>query len=442
MYKNEYLTEDILKNVSEEFFFKGKEIDKKIKIHTGSYVWKYMYDLQNSTNRRVLREFEEFLSLNFFEGKEIEVFADSNNYKQVSFSIDNGDYRSINEIGDGIQAIINLMFPIFSASKNEYFFIEEPETNLHPAFQRIFIETLLTNEFILGKNLTFFFTTHSNHFLDLTLRSDEVSFFQFEKIEKNKHFIKVNVKPSRQMLDVLGVNNTSVFLANTSLWVEGPTDRKYLSKFLKLYCGFYNKPYLKEDIDFAFFEYGGNLITHYLFDEEEKFEDEEVKEKINSFALSNKIYLLADSDNAKEGGEKFKRRKILEDLSSEKGNFKYQNTIVKEIENLLPVKVLHDFIPKLLTDEISINKAKKINFKRSDYKGLGLGEFYKTQFLSEGIPEENIKKFKAESGTLRNEYKNKLAGFVVGSNYKYSDLIKDNEELDNLVGTLYDFIKS
>lgn len=442
LYKNEYLTEDILKNVSEEFFFKGKEIDKKIKIHTGSYVWKYMYDLQNSTNRRVLREFEEFLSLNFFEGKEIEVFADSNNYKQVSFSIDNGDYRSINEIGDGIQAIINLMFPIFSASKNEYFFIEEPETNLHPAFQRIFIETLLTNEFILGKNLTFFFTTHSNHFLDLTLRSDEVSFFQFEKIEKNKHFIKVNVKPSRQMLDVLGVNNTSVFLANTSLWVEGPTDRKYLSKFLKLYCGFYNKPYLKEDIDFAFFEYGGNLITHYLFDEEEKFEDEEVKEKINSFALSNKIYLLADSDNAKEGGEKFKRRKILEDLSSEKGNFKYQNTIVKEIENLLPVKVLHDFIPELLTDETSIKKAKKINFQRNDYKELGLGEFYKTQFLGVGIHEENIKNFKAESGTLRNEYKNKLAGFVVGSNYKYSDLIKENEELDNLVGTLYDFIKS
>ena len=46
---------------------------------------------------------------------------------------------------------------------------------------------------------------------------------------------------------------------------------------------------LKEDIDYAFFEYGGNLIEHYLFDDkfEEDYSDGEVREKIKSFALSN-----------------------------------------------------------------------------------------------------------------------------------------------------------
>ncbi|MBE7644952.1 AAA family ATPase [Tenacibaculum finnmarkense genomovar ulcerans] len=440
--QNKYLDVDVFKNTVQNVFFEDKNFPNHLKIDTGLNLWGDMSKIHNSRNIGDIENFSNFLSLHFFDNEKVQLLPDRENLKLISIAINNQDFRGINEIGDGVQTIILLLFPIFTAYNNECFYIEEPETNLHPAFQRIFIETLLTNEILVNKNLKYFFTTHSNHFLDLTLRSDKVSFFQFQKIAENKHLIKTDIKPNKETLDELGVNNSSVFLANTSLWVEGPTDRKYLAKFLKLYCEEKEKPYLKEDIDFAFFEYGGNLIAHYLFDKNEEFEDAEIREKINAFAKANKIYLLADNDNVEEGSAKYSRQKKLEDLASENLYFKYQNTIVKEIENLLSVKVVKDFIPELLKTASSKEKVKNIKFKKEDYDTEGIGQFIERILIDENIPVTDMKKFKAESGTLTNEYKNKLANFVIDGEYTYQDLIEDNEQLKTIIEDLYNFIKS
>jgi len=346
----------------------------------------------------------------------------------------------MHDLGDGVQQLILLMFPIFRAANNTWFFIEEPETHLHPGLQRIFIETLLNDEYLKGKNLKFFFTTHSNHFLDISINHDEISIFQFEKVSDEKFNIKSNVKPNKNVLDLLGVNSSSVFLANASIWVEGPTDRRYISKWLKLYCEHYEVNYLREDIDFAFFEYGGNLIKHYLFDGkefEEEFDGNQIREKINSFALSNKIYLLADNDNVNQGSAKQKRRESLEALSGK--NFYYQNTQYREIENLLPVKILNDFLLQLVNNP-DASKLDEINFSREDYYQIGLGEFITDLFSKSKI---KGKSFKSKTGdTLSSPYKTKLCDFVVNSDYKYSDLIQDNDYLDKIITDLYNFIKA
>ncbi|MBE7691903.1 ATP-binding protein [Tenacibaculum finnmarkense] len=441
--ENPSLVEGAFKDTIKKVFFNDNDsLPNHLKIDTGLNLWSDMSKIHNSRNIGDIENFSNFLSLHFFDNEKVQLLPDRENLKLISIAINNQDFRGINEIGDGVQTIILLLFPIFTAYNNECFYIEEPETNLHPAFQRIFIETLLTNEFLVKKNLKYFFTTHSNHFLDLTLRSDKVSFFQFQKIAENKHLIKTDIKPNKETLDLLGVNNSSVFLANTSLWVEGPTDRKYLAKFLKLYCEEKEKPYLKEDIDFAFFEYGGNLIAHYLFDENQEFEDDEIREKINAFANANKIYLLADNDNVAKGSVKYLRQKNLENLASKNPYFKYQNTIVKEIENLLSVKVVKDFIPELLKTASSKKTAKNITFKKQDYDKEGIGQFIERILIDENIPVTDMKKFKAESGTLTNEYKNKLANFVIDGEYTYQDLIEDNEQLKTLIEDLYNFIKS
>ena len=439
------LPENNFEIVISKLFFKQRE-DKGITINTGLGLSDDIYRIYNSRKNRDIKVFSGFLSRNFFENKKVELFADIKNEKLITIGLDGGAYRGINEIGDGIQSLLLLLFPIFTAYENDVFYIEEPETNLHPGFQRIFIETLLTNEFIVKKNLKFFFTTHSNHFLDLTLRDDKVSFFQFEKIEEGKHLIKTKIKPGKETLDLLGVNNTSVFLANTSLWVEGPTDRLYLSKLLKLYCEREDekKPYLKEDIDFAFFEYGGNLIAHYLFkgtkEEVEEVDEKEVLDKINSFALSNKIYLFADNDNVTEESIKYSRQKNLENLANENPYFYYQNTIVKEVENLLPVKVIKEFMLILLKGKTNIEKVKGINFQRNNYEKVGLGKFYEEQFKKCGLKEADYYKFRADSGTLKADYKNKLARFVVERKYTYKHMIEDNDVLKKLIENLYKFI--
>lgn len=446
--QNDYLSVDVFKNTVKNVFFEDKDFPNHININTGLALWGKIDKMQGTPERDNIEEFADFLSIHFFENKKVKLLANNKEPQLISIAIEKNktfNYRDVNTIGDGIQTIILLLFPIFTAENNECFYIEEPETNLHPAFQRIFMETLLTNEFIIEKNLKFFFTTHSNHFLDLTLRSDKVSFFQFKKIEEGKHLIKTKIKPSKEILDELGVNNSSVFLANTSLWVEGPTDRKYLAKFLRLYCKHENKPYLKEDIDFAFFEYGGNLIAHYLFNKNEEFDDDEIREHINAFAKANKIYLLADNDNVKEGDEKYSRQKKLENLAKENISFKYQNTVVKEIENLLPVKVLKDFMLELLKTESSKLIAKEITFKREDYSTEGIGQFYEDLFKEHNIGEKDFKVFKVQNGTsttLKGEYKNKLASFFIHGKCTYDDLIKDNEQLETLIEGLYSFINN
>ena len=367
----------------------------------------------------------------FFDGQKVEIIA-SLKEKCIILYV-GGEERKIHEIGDGIQTIILLLFPIFTAKKNSWILIEEPETYLYPGLQRIFIRKL---------NLMFFFSTHSNHFLDLSLDHKEISIFQFKKFETDKFQIRTNITPNQDTLNLLGVNTSSVFLTNTSLWVEGPTDRKYLSFFLKKYCESKNLQPLKEDIDFAFFEYGGNLIAHYLFDKDDFEADEEVvREKINSFSLSNRIYLLADEDGAKGSTKKGRRRKALQELSNKSKNFKYQNTELREIENLLPLTVIDNFMGELIKSTQAIN-VEKTDFKKKDYDSIGIGQFYEDQLKNKGVLVKNQKSFKADSGTLKNDFKIKLCDFTIKSNLSYEDMINDNPILDSIITELYSFIKN
>lgn len=391
--------------------------------------------------RKGFEEFETFLSSYFFEGKNVEIISHIKE-KVIRIYVDREE-RKIHDVGDGIQSLILLLFPIYTAQNNSWVFIEEPETHLHPGLQRIFIETLLKDDFLESKNLRYFFTTHSNHFLDLTIEMDRISIFQFEKKEKNRYEIKTNVKPDNSILDILGVNSSSVFLANSSIWVEGPTDRKYISKWLKLYIQSQDgKKHLKEDIDFTFFEYGGNLIAHYLFDksEEEGLNYDVVSEKINAFSLSNKIVLLADEDGAKRNSKKGKRRIKLTELSNIKENFKYLNTIVIEIENLLPVRVIEGFSKNLVQDEYH-ERLNNVKFKNPDYSRTRLGKYYKDRFKKLGIPENGLKSFMADSGTLKNDYKLKLCNYFLECELKYDELVKDNRNLQKIIEELYQFIK-
>jgi len=368
-----------------------------LKIFTGLTLYEEILKARNSekTVRDHFESFEKFLSQSFYEGKNVDIVAKfekgkSNQEENIIIHIEGeSETRKLYDLGDGIQAIIILMYQIFMAEDNTIIFIDEPELNLHPGMQRLFFEQITYNPDITKKNLTFYITTHSNHLLDLTLESNDVSIYSFSpQLDKEKkRFIINNVNAgNNELLRELGVNNTSVFLANCSIWVEGISDRNYIKSFIWSYCKANGHNYPKEDIDFVFFEYAGGNITHYLFDENLN-EDEEKRflKEIKTVTLSNRIFLFADSDmsNQNTESEKYKRLKKLEEKFV---SHNLNGRIIwdyRESENLLSKdvwkKVLIEFCNKKIiegreteVEDLIKTKIDNLDLKKSEYIGVFL----------------------------------------------------------------------
>ncbi|OXB21687.1 hypothetical protein B0A80_16715, partial [Flavobacterium tructae] len=56
-----------------------------------------------------------------------------------------------------------------------------PEINLHPGMQRLFLEQITSNKDLISKKLKYIISTHSNHFLDLTIEKMMCRFIYFLK---------------------------------------------------------------------------------------------------------------------------------------------------------------------------------------------------------------------------------------------------------------------
>jgi predicted ATP-dependent endonuclease of OLD family len=446
------------------------ELDKlNVEVFTGIHLYK---DILNSRNsRREIREsfqkFEDFIGKNFFNNKQIDIVAEFNKdeslkgnniFENISVHIDGeSKTRYLYELGDGIQALIILIYKIFMAKNNSFIFIDEPEINLHPGMQRLFLEQITSNEDLKKKNLTYFISTHSNHFLDLTIEKDNVSIYSFtQKLKENgnKHFVLKNVNSGdNTILKDLGVNNSSVFMANCSIWVEGISDRNYIKAFLKSYCDYYEKPYPKEDIDFAFFEYAGTNIDHYIFDDKIEKEDKEIIiDDIKALALSNRIFLLADSDKASLTSKKGKRLKTLEENKTDNFIPKIIWT-VREIENLFTNDVWKEILIELsnktlIKDNEKLIKQKideaLIEFNSQKFLKDYIGEFLEKIRLKMGkisgkfiINQSNYEVSDNKFGTIKN--KRDLSEIIFNKEFSW-EVFSQNKEIQNLTIEIYNFI--
>ena len=278
--------------------------------------------------------------------------------------------KKIYNLGDGIQSIIIMTLPLYlhkdeiGNNENTLVFIEEPEHLLHPGLQRKLIDTFNDKRF---NNFQFFITTHSNHFLDVTLDYDSVSIFSLRKKlddndndEKTPNFLIEDVSyGDTSTLEQLGVRNSSVFLSNCTIWIEGVTDRKYIKKYFDIYQKHLKKKakkYLREhsdekfdfiefreDYHYSYVEYSGNNITHWSFLDDETELDNVAK--INVERLCGKVCLIADRDNLKveKGEEKPQKVERFEKLQKQIGN-RFYPLNCKEIENTLSKNTIAEVV--------------------------------------------------------------------------------------------------
>lgn len=414
--------------------------NNKISVETGLDLYDKIESARNGhrIDRENFAAFEAFLSEAFFQSRLIDLIAVKGNaadkHVKVSIQGDNDDIP-IHDLGDGIQAIIILLLPIFTARKGSWIFIDEPENNLHPGYQNVFMKAISENKAIKSKELRFFVNTHSNHILsEALLSANETEIMVFSRRDKDSSNISTFNGNEQTTMEMLGVLNTSVLISNCSIWVEGVTDRLYLRAFLKAY---YESKSCKgvvpiEGFQYSFVEYAGNNLIHYCFDHELSEKINNLDQQMNAFFINSNVFLLADSDFSQEEKHAFYDR-----ISEKRTNFRYHKTEVPEIENLLPESVLKSWLKEdIRADEIEVEQI----FKDKNEK-LKLGAFLDDK-LSKGRGKRKFMK-KNEGGTLRSDYKSRLADFVhkgISNREIKWEQLTESSILDNLITDLHNFI--
>lgn len=377
-------------------------------------------------DREKVNKFQKFLSGNFFQNQRVDLIPNIDN-DVLYIKIGDKPDRPIYNLGDGIQSIIILTYPLFLKMDEELLvFIEEPELYLHPGMQRILLNCL-TSEFPKHQ---FFITTHSNHLLDLTADLNNISVYCLKEAKDKKFNVNLLANSDSELLNQLGVKNSSVFLSNSTIWVEGITDRIYIRKYLSLYMEHIDESDIKEDLHYSFVEYQGGNITHWSFLDDADSEHP----NINVQRMCSKLFLISDNDGAglDLNGKplKAKRAKYERHLKLEKNlGARYYCLKSREIENLISPAILKEVI-ETREKENSTNLEFKKNFTWEKYKNKKIGDFIESNVT-------NLKRtYAADSGTIKGKVD--FAKEAVRKMNSFEDL---TDEAKDLAEKIYDFVK-
>lgn len=425
---------DVYKERTKNDYF--KEAPETLEIQTGLNLYDEITDmLLGSVQQRYnMMKFQEFLSESFFNGQQVTI-TPVRNSDVIKVKIGTEKEKNIFELGDGIQSLIILTFPLFKfLEENLLLFIEEPEMYLHPGMQRKFIEMIMDEQFAHHQ---FFFTTHSNHFLDMTLDMDRISVYKFKK-ELGEHsgnpteeldatFSIENVSnEDKSVLQELGVRNSAVLLSNCTIWVEGITDRFYIRRFLKVFQEFHpDLKQFKEDIHYSFVEYSGGNITHWSFLDEDETEADKGHASMNAEKICSTLFLISDKDGEDKRPRQEKLKEVLGD--------RYYCLECKEIENILSADTIRKVIAEY--EKKTLEHLTNKDFTQEDYKDSHLGTFINSLF-----PEGARKRrgsYAADSGTIVNKLD--FCKRAINHITTYDQL---SEEAKRLSQVLYDFIKA
>lgn len=301
------------------------------------------YDCEQQQNAQKKEDLLNFITTIIKEPVEVRI---PKSQKEMELITQGGRHLPLSSFGTGIHQIILLGMHLV-AEKNAIFCIDEPELHLHASFQRYFLKFINDHT-----DHQYFITTHSNNFLDFEVK--EKSVFRVELEDNQTKILECGeIGKVSEILSDLGVRASEVLQTNGIIWVEGPSDRIYIKRWLKLHS-----PDLEEGYHFTFQYYGGRILKHY------SVEDTSFQDFLNVLLINRNSFIVMDSDKEKEYTEDdlsdTKKRIIKECKDIEVHHWV---TAGREIENYLKDSLLSKYSDK----EISGEKHKKIEEYCSKY---------------------------------------------------------------------------
>lgn len=288
-------------------------------------------DFLNALNQ-IMKPEAEFESIRvqqviYNEQKFWEVFLQEKGLKRVPLS----------KMGSGLKTVVLVLLNLLVIpnieeykGKQIVYGFEELENNLHPALQRRLFEYIY--DYAIKNDTIIFLTTHSHIAINAFFDKADTSIYHVIKENGNAQIKHIESYIDKvEILDDLDVKASDILQSNGIIWVEGPSDRIYIKRWLELFT----QNEYEEGKHYQFLYYGGRLLAQYSA--------KEVTDLINIITTNRNAAIIIDSDKTSKATKiNTTKKRIIAEFDA-LGMFHWV-TKGKEIENYLPKQALETML--------------------------------------------------------------------------------------------------
>lgn len=275
--------------------------------------------------------------------------------KGIRFFMERGGQTivaNLSQLGTGVaQLFMMLSYLFISKNRSLNVFMEEPECNLHPDAVLKLISIVEQN----FPNHRFFISTHSSTLIDQLTNN-----WSIHRIIRKGNGSSIaqqcnGLVQKYELLDELGIRASQLLQSNLVIWVEGPSDRIYLNKWIKDLTD----TTLVEGKHYSFLMYGGANLTSYDLLSDDRY--------IDILSTSRNAVVVCDSDKGDESQTlKARVQNLLDKLETVKT---LENGHEKDISEYVYIWVtlgreIENYVPKAVFSEVLSNDILKKHYFR------------------------------------------------------------------------------